>query len=380
VDQQVQRPPRSLKLTDRSVRTLPTVNGRTDYTDSLVRGFRLRVGVDGSRVYSVGYFTAGRWKRYTLGRIQDLTLAEAREAARRIRSRARLGEDPQAERLSQRRAGHTLADLIQRFEDKRGPEMRPRSFGEFQRIAKHDILPVLGLRQPEAITRADVRSLIDRIQARGAPTQANRSLASLRAVFRWSVRQDLISPAADPTVGITLPSEERPRDRVYTNDEIRSILIAVDGTELRHLVPLIFYTAVRSEEARAAPWNDFQLDRGLWTIPAEASKGGDPHPVPLSAGALRALERVHVASGKTGFLFPAETAPCRSCGKAGHMDVPNKGGSRKRGRPYRSSRQSWDTARQGWCVRTRFTPRCARCGTPLKTGARNLTAWLRGFD
>ena len=30
---------RKLKLTDRNVRTLPAVNGRTDYTDELLRGF-----------------------------------------------------------------------------------------------------------------------------------------------------------------------------------------------------------------------------------------------------------------------------------------------------------------------------------------------------
>jgi len=43
-----------------------------------VRGFRLRVGTDGSRVYSVGYFAGGRWKRYTIGRVGDLMLAGAR--------------------------------------------------------------------------------------------------------------------------------------------------------------------------------------------------------------------------------------------------------------------------------------------------------------
>jgi len=68
------RSTRKVKLTDRNVRILPAVNGRTDYTDELVRGFRLRVGTDGSRVYSVGYFAGGRWKRYTIGRVGDLTL------------------------------------------------------------------------------------------------------------------------------------------------------------------------------------------------------------------------------------------------------------------------------------------------------------------
>jgi hypothetical protein len=47
-------------LTDRKVRILREDNGRTDYTDELVRGSGLRVGAEGSRVYSVGYFAGGR--------------------------------------------------------------------------------------------------------------------------------------------------------------------------------------------------------------------------------------------------------------------------------------------------------------------------------
>src|SRR2546422_5087353 len=113
-----------------SWRTLPAVHGRTDYTDELVRGFRLRVGTDGSRVYSVGYFTGGRWKRYTIGRVGDLTLAGAREAARQIRARARLGEDPQAARVSERQAGQTFGDLTSLYVEKHGPTMRPLSLIE----------------------------------------------------------------------------------------------------------------------------------------------------------------------------------------------------------------------------------------------------------
>jgi len=155
------RSTRKVKLTDRNGRILPAVNGRTDYTDELVRGFRLRVGADGSRVYSVGYFAGGRWRRYTIGRVGDLTLAGAREAARQVRARARLGEDPQAEKVSERQAGQTFGDLIGLFVQKHGPTMRPLSLIEFQRAANHDVLPVFGSRRPADITRADIRSLLE---------------------------------------------------------------------------------------------------------------------------------------------------------------------------------------------------------------------------
>src|SRR5262245_8904455 len=324
------RSTRKLKLTDRNVRILPAVNGRTDYTDSLVRGFRLRVGADGSRVYSVGYFAGGRWKRYTIGRVGDLRLAEARDAAREIRARARLGEDPQAEKISERQADQTFGDLIGLFVQRHGPTMRPLSLIEFERAAKRDVLPVFGSRRPADITRADIRSLLERIRARGAPTQAKRTLALVRAVFRWSIREDLLPTAADPTFAFRFPNEAKPRDRVYANDEIRAIFAAVPGTELEDVVPLLFYTAVRSEESRAARWADVDIERALWPIPAAVTKAGDPHPVPLSSGVMRVIARTRERSETTEFLFPAPTAVCRACGRAGHMDVPNKAVTRLR--------------------------------------------------
>src|SRR2546426_9548765 len=111
--------------------------------------------------------------------------------------------------------------------------MRPLSLIEFQRAAKHDVLPVFGSRRPADITRADIRTLLERILARGAPTRAKRTLALVRAVFRWSIREDLLPAAADPTFAFSFPNEARPRDRVYTNDEIRAIFAVVPGTELQ---------------------------------------------------------------------------------------------------------------------------------------------------
>src|SRR2546426_10931056 len=128
-------------------------------------------------------------------------------------------------------------------------------------------------------------SLLKRISARGAPTQAKRTLALVRAVFRWSIREDLLPAAADPTFAFSSPNEARPRDRVYTNDEIRGIFAAVPGTELQDFVPLLFYTAVRSEEARPAPGADFDGGRAFSTIPPAATKAGHPPPCPTPSRA-----------------------------------------------------------------------------------------------
>lgn len=65
---------------------------------------------------------------------------------------------------------------------------------------------------------------------------------------------------------------------------------------------LLILTAARSGEVRLATWNEIDLDKKLWTVPAERMKAGKQHEVPLNKQAvalLKALPRIepHVFPG-----------------------------------------------------------------------------------
>src|SRR5206468_1053207 len=63
--------------------------------------------------------------------------------------------------------------------------------------------------------------------------------------------------------------------------------------------------ASRSGEVRLAPKGEVDIEKGLWTIPAERMKGGKEHVVPLSP---RAIEIARVASAlypNAELLFPS---------------------------------------------------------------------------
>ena len=55
---------------------------------------------------------------------------------------------------------------------------------EDERTIKNALVPVLGTIRAKAVTRADVRNLLDRIAVR-APVQANRVLACIRKIYNW---------------------------------------------------------------------------------------------------------------------------------------------------------------------------------------------------
>ncbi|WP_245896580.1 tyrosine-type recombinase/integrase [Sphingomonas fennica] len=59
----------------------------------------------------------------------------------------------------------------------------------------------------------------------------------------------------------------------------------------RLAVEFAVLTAARSGEVREAVWKEFDVERKLWTIPADRMKAGREHVVPLSGPALKVLKR-----------------------------------------------------------------------------------------
>src|SRR5439155_1705960 len=122
--------------------------------------------------------------------------------------------------------------------------------------------------------------------------------AVLKSIFSWALRKDLV--ATSPCAGLAA-TREHPRERVYSDAELRAVVEAVSDTELEELVPLILFTATRSEEARSARWEDMDLERRVWTIP-DVKQGGT-HVLPLSTGAMKVLAGIKRAEAP--HVFPA---------------------------------------------------------------------------
>ena len=82
---------------------------------------------------------------------------------------------------------------------------------------------------------------------------------------------------------------------------------AADGIAARCL-ELAMLTAARTSEAITAEWSEFDLDAGVWTVPAAKMKAGQAHQVFLSPAA------VDVVKGQLGldkrYVFPSPLDRC----------------------------------------------------------------------
>jgi integrase len=69
---------------------------------------------------------------------------------------------------------------------------------------------------------------------------------------------------------------------------------------------LLAILACRPGELRHATWPEFDLDGGVWNIPAERTKMRRPHRIPLPAQAVSILKALHPITGHgvAGLVFP----------------------------------------------------------------------------
>ena len=66
---------------------------------------------------------------------------------------------------------------------------------------------------------------------------------------------------------------------------------------------------IRPGEAAGTRWDEIDLTKKLWTIPAEGMKKNKAHAVPLSPQAIELLEVMRPISAHREFVFPSDRNP-----------------------------------------------------------------------
>ena len=232
------------RLTTPSIdRLRPPPSGQVEYYDTALPAFGIRISYSGTRAWFVMGRVGGKLTRFTLGRYPDLSLAEARAAARLTVQHARAGQDPrlieaeeQRRKQRERNATFELTSILflKRHVE---PRLRPNTAREYRRILQGHDTKEWRARPMVSIGRDDVVDLVSRMEERGSPAAADRALAYLSKFFSWCEHQGIL--AANPAARVSATSPARPRERVLSIVEIECIWRALQA------FPGIFGTVFR---------------------------------------------------------------------------------------------------------------------------------------
>lgn len=271
-----------LQLTDRWLKTV-RVDERTEFWDTDIDGFMVRISPAGKRskglkTFTLKYWFEGKQRRLGLGEYPLISLAEARRAAlAKLGDRAR-GVDPATPRDAVREAD-TVFELVEKFLAHLRREGR-RTVHEYERILRRNLLPLIGTMKVRSVTRREVLQVVQRVLERGSPIAANRTLAVTSSCFAWAEDKGMIDD--NPCRKVTKPSRERQNKRFLGEREIPLFWRALETEkpEIADAFRLLLLTGQRSGEIRLLrhSW----IEGSLFKIPEEVSKNGQAHLVPIS--------------------------------------------------------------------------------------------------
>jgi hypothetical protein len=229
-----------LKLTDAAVRALKPAAIEYEVHDTVVDGFRLRVGRGGAKSWTLFYHRDDRNRRLGLGRYPFVSLFRARQDATAALGKIKGPErgDP-AEARSVQRNSETFGDLANLFLASQHFATRAESTQkELRRIIEVELRPLWGNRRLGTIERVEIQRWGDRMVGEGRKYMANRSREYMQLIWHWGLgRADLSVPSPHPfgQVGEECSSNERsslpPRAAVFVLGPFNAgrTVQAVDG-------------------------------------------------------------------------------------------------------------------------------------------------------
>ena len=279
------------KLTKRFIDAIiPDPKKTLKFWDDEVRRFGVIVLPSGRRTYCIEYRNANHvQKRVKIGVHGHLTPEEARILAKRQLSKVAYGEDlTHTTKLI--RNLPTFADLADDYFERHGPKKRASSLKEDERMLKQTLLPIFGSMKVQSIDRRAIEML--HLQLSKTPYKANHILALLSKMF--SLAESWGWLVGNPVKGIQKYQEEK-RDRWLNEDETQRLWVVLDRYPQHitaNLFKFLLLTGARKSEAMQATWDQFDMEKGIWTKPSHLTKQKKTEYLPLSGKALSILQEI----------------------------------------------------------------------------------------
>lgn len=258
----------------------------------------------------------GKWGWHGLGAYPDVTAKKAREKAQEAQRLASDGVDPVAHKAAARASkdaalGNTFKAAADLWLDKKIKDGRAeKTLTGMRGALANDILPALGSKPLDSITRADCAKLQASIELRGAHNTSEKVRVWVNQIFGLAIGLGMTEN--NPASNLVDIAEKAPEESQYPHlmeDELPDFLRALHGSQSGTIVKaaswLTVYTASRPGMVRWAEWSEFDLGKGLWNVPAAKMKMKRDHIVPLPTQVVELIEDLKRLTGRSRYLFPS---------------------------------------------------------------------------
>lgn len=280
--------------------TCPIGENEVRFWDSELKGFFIRIYPTGRKVYALKYRYANKQRIFTIGKHGEIAPDEARQSAKTILADLTKNIDAATEKKKFKEA-LTFKDLANEyFTIGRETETHKREStwqGDERRIAVH-ILPQIGNLRIDDITKAIAQRTINAIKigktskneigdkprgrsiVTGGYGAANRTLATMNAMFNWGIKYLDIK---ENPFSICKAETPKPKERFLSPIEANLLIDSINTLEADNRLSRVFadafrillMTGARKSEIANLQWQEVDFENKLLRLPPERSKSGN---------------------------------------------------------------------------------------------------------
>lgn len=275
-------------------------------------GLTFTLSENGTASWVLRYSRGARRRELTIGNYPDITLATARKLARAHRVAIDNGEDPAADKKTERArtaAAQTVSQLCDDFLEKViVPPLAQSTIDEHTNNVNSIIRPKLGSLEVRKVKPSDI---VFMLESAGRSWQVTKKiLTTTKQLFSRAVGKRLID--VNPTYGIELSAivGKKPAVRkrlMLTEEELSNLLPDIDkkiGRENGLMLRILLATCVRTSELVKAEKKLIDLKRGTWVVPDENVKTRMGFLVPLAPSVIKWMQELMALSGDSDWLLP----------------------------------------------------------------------------
>jgi integrase len=274
-----------------------------------------------------------------LGSYPQVSLAEAREQAKKLVVEAKQGVNLKAKKRAERSALLSAASKNKTFRECAGAYIEAHSSDyssdkhrkQWPSTLTAYAYPIIGNMMVSDITMRDILLVLNQ-ETNVTETEkgklwyvktetAKRLLGRIKTVLDFATVNEYRT-GANPAqwtgyLSTQLPSPKK-LQKVEHHPAVPYQMIGDFISKLRKsdsisakAVEFLVLTAVRSGSVRQAEWSEIDFERKLWTIPAEHTKAKQEHRVPLTPQAIKLLKSLPRFVG-SNIVFPSPTGKALS--------------------------------------------------------------------
>jgi integrase len=282
-------------------------------------GLYLEITPKGQRYWRLKYRLHGKEKRLALGVFPQISLLDARAKRQAAKDAIAANIDPAAQkrenkRLERYKSDQTFELVAREWHAYKFKTWSPQHANDILYRLNKEVFPQIGRYPMTSLTVPLVHTCLLKIEEH-SPEMARRCYQYCSQVFRHAV----ITGRAERDIMVDLKGcfkkFKRGHYAAIEVEDLPDLIKAINENKRRLYrqtilaIRFLMLTFVRTKELRFATWDEFNLEKAEWHIPAERMKMKNPHIVPLSKQAIEIFMELQEMNGKRDYVFPSIVRP-----------------------------------------------------------------------